>query len=49
MPGRLNAAEVKMIPRKISSCNVDEVFRYVQSKYRTCGLARIRRFQKGCH
>jgi len=49
MPGRLNAAEFELLPRKIVPCSVDEVFQYVQPKYRTRDLALLRRFQKGCH
>jgi hypothetical protein len=49
MRGRLNAAEFKSIFRKTLPCSFDEVFPYVQSKYRVPGLASIRRFQKGCH
>jgi hypothetical protein len=46
---RLNAADFKSIPQKNLPCSFDEVFPYVQPKYRTPGLASIRRFQKGCH
>ena len=49
MSGRRNAAEFKAILQKIRHCSFDEVFPYMQFKYRKSGLASIRRFQKGCH
>ncbi len=49
MRGGLNAAEFKSILQKMLPCSFDEPFPYVQFKYRTSGLASIRRFQKGCH
>ena len=49
MRGHRNAAEFKSIPYEMLPASLDEVFSCVQSKYRTPGLASIRRFQKGCH
>ena len=48
MRGRRNAVEFKSILQKMFPCSFDEVSPYVQSKYRTSGLASIRRFQTGC-
>ena len=49
MRGHRNAAEFKSILQKMLPCSFDEVFPYVQSKYRTLDLASIRQFQKGYH
>jgi hypothetical protein len=46
---RLNAAEFKSIPRKILPCSFNEIFSWVQPKYRMQGFASIEPFQKGCH